>query len=90
MNSDSNIRYITWAVAVFGPVLARWGVDSVTSTALISGVVSEGIQLAPVAGAAAFAIWHGWSKRLVHETAVVTSTAPSVADAKAASISAGK
>lgn len=90
MNNDEAARYITWAVAIFGPILAKWGVDSVTSTTIISGVVTEGVQLAPVVGAAAYAVYRGLNKRLVHETAVVTATAPTVADAKALSIAAGK
>jgi hypothetical protein len=90
MNSDEVTRYTVWGVAIIGPILVRWGVPSDTANSLIGGVVVAGAQLAPVVGAAAFAIYRGLNKRLVHENAVVTSVAPTVADAKAASIPAGK
>lgn len=90
MNSDEKTRYITLAVAVFGPVLVRWGVPLPAADDLINETVNAGIQIAPAVGAAAYAIWHGWNKRLVHETAVVTQTAPTAADAKRLSIAAGK
>jgi hypothetical protein len=90
MNSDERTRYITWGVAIFGSLLVRWGIPADMSTTLIGAIVDAGAQIAPVAGAAAFAIYKGLNKRLVHENAVVTSVAPTVADAKAASIPAGK
>lgn len=90
MNSDETTRYVTIAVMILSPILIRWGVDATTASTIISGATIELITLAPALGAAAFAIWHGWNKRLVHETAVVTQTAPTVAVAKAMSIPAGK
>ncbi len=90
MNSDETTRYLTLALAVFGPVLVRWGVPLPDANTLITELFNAGVQLSPAIAASAFAIWHGWNKRLVHETAVVTATAPTVASAKAESISAGK
>ena len=89
MNSDETTRAITFAVAIFGPILVRWGVPLPAATDVITDLINAGVQVAPAVGAAAFAIWHGWNKRLVHETAVVTTTALTVADAKAQSIPAG-
>jgi hypothetical protein len=90
MNSDETARYITFAVAIFGPILVRWGVPLPAATDLLTDLINAGVQLAPAVGAAAFAIWQGWNKRLVHENAVVTSVAPTVAMAKDASVPAGK
>lgn len=90
MNSDEKARYVTWGVAIFGSLLVRWGIPADMSTTLIGAIVDAGAQLAPVVGAAIFQIWHGLDKRLVHETAVVTATAPTVAAAKELSIAAGK
>ena len=90
MNSDEVARYSTLAVAILGPILVRWGVPLPTANTLITEMIAGLVPLLPALGAAAVAIWHGWNKRLVHETAVVTTTAPTVAIAKAESISAGK
>ena len=90
MNSDERARYITWGVAIFGSALVRWGIPADMSSTLIGAFVDAGAQLAPVVGAAAYAIYRGLNKRLVHETAVVTATAPTVAVAKELSIPAGK
>ena len=90
MNNDEIARYITWAVAIIGPILVRWGVPTDTANTLISGVITAAAPLVPVAGAAAYSIYRGLNKRLVHETAVVTQTASTVAVAKELSIPAGK
>lgn len=90
MNSDEITRYITWAVAIIGPILIRWGVPADTANTLISSIITAAAPLVPVVGAAAFAIIRGLNKRLVHENSIVTSVAPTVEAAKALSVPAGK
>lgn len=86
MNSDELTRYATWAVAIIGPILVRWGVPQDTANTLLMSLV----PILPTIAAAAVAIYRGWNKRLVHETAIVSGTAPTVADAKQLSTAAGK
>ena len=75
--------------------IVRQAVTLIGSSAAVATYVS-GNQLAAIAGGAAalasvaWTIYSNWNQRKVHETAVVTATAPTVADAKAASIQAGK
>lgn len=86
MNTTEVNMFVTFVVGLFGPIAARWGVDASTTNALVQALA----QAAPAVGAFLWMVYSAWNKRLVHETAVVTATAPTVADAKAASISAGK
>lgn len=65
-----------------------------SSTAMASYVSgNQVVALASGAAAGASVIWTlytNWNQRKVHETAVVTATAPTIAAAKAESIPAGK
>jgi hypothetical protein len=83
MNADE----IAALIRQFIPIL---GAGAVTS-----GYVT-GDQLVAIAGAVAtifsvgWTVYANWNQRKVHETAVVTSLAPTVAAAKDASIKEGK
>lgn len=63
--------------------------------AVTSGYLT-GEQLVAISGAVAtvasviWTVYANWNQRKVHETAVVTTTAPTMAAAKAASIQEGK
>lgn len=79
MNKDEWIALIGPTVAILAPIAAKYGVDANTLTAALTGLVGIVITL-----------YVNWNQRKVHETAVVTGTAPTVAIAKAQSIPAGK
>jgi len=86
MNSTETNMLVTFIIGLFGPIAAKWGVDAATTNAMVQALA----QAAPAVGAFMWMLFSILNKRLVHETAVVTATAPTVADAKAASIQAGK
>lgn len=75
--------------------LVRQIVTSVGSTTAAAAYVS-GSQLTAIAGGAAamasiiWTIYANWKQRKVHETAIVTGTATTVAEAKSQSTPAGK
>lgn len=75
--------------------LVRQGITLIGSSGAVATYVS-GNQLAAIASGAAalvsvgWTLYANWNQRKVHETAVVTSTAPTVAIAKELSVPAGK
>jgi uncharacterized membrane protein YebE (DUF533 family) len=75
--------------------LVRQGVTMLGTSTAASAYLSHDQTVAIAGGAAAlvsvaWTLYANWNQRKVHETSVVTATAPTVADAKAASIQAGK
>lgn len=67
MNPSEANNAITLGVAVFGPILARWGVDSSTIGSLAAGAVTA----APAIGAALWGIYSHWNMVKVPETATI-------------------
>ena len=82
MNKDEWTSLVTVIVAMVGPIAAKYGVDASSLSNALMGIFAVAMVI--------WTLWHNWNLRKVSETAVVTSTAPTVAIAKAASIPAGK
>ena len=80
MNSDEITSLVTKAViAAFG----MWGGSAFATGAQVQTIAAGAGTLAAVL----FGMYRAWNMRKVPEKAVVTSLAPTVADAKAASAS---
>lgn len=78
--------FISWAAAIVIPIFVRWGMTSDQASAVVTTLGSA----LPVIGLGVWQIYSHWNMRKVPEKAVVTAIAPTVADAKAASIPAAK
>lgn len=67
MNPSETNNLVGVLVAVGGPIVARWGIDS----AHWQGIVSACMEAAPAIGGGLWLIYSHWNMKKVPETATV-------------------
>lgn len=70
MNASELNNLAGVAIAVGGPIVARWGIDSATW----SGIVASSIPFVTAAAGGAWLIYSHWNMKKVPEKATVVAT----------------
>lgn len=85
-NSSELNNLVTWIVAFLVTTFVRWGMTADQASQIATAIGG----MIPLAVCGLYSVYMHWNMRKVPEKSVVVAIAPTVADAKAASIPAAK